>query len=76
MPKIPDYTCVNSQGDKISIEYERTIKTKKHYQEIIGQYLDIKERGIIKQVVYYTDDDFAPKLKQLFLALSLFIGKV
>ncbi len=66
VPKIPDYTCMNPQGDKIAIEYERTIKTKKRYQEIIGQYMDIKERGIIKQVIYYTDSGFADKLKQLF----------
>jgi hypothetical protein len=38
--------------------------------------LDIKGHGIIKQVIYYTDDGFADKLKQLFLALSLFIGKL
>lgn len=65
-PKIPDYTCINSEGNKVAIEYERTIKTKKRYQEIIGQYIDIKERGIIKQVIYFTDDGFADKLRRLF----------
>lgn len=66
VPKIPDYTCVDSQGNKVAIEYERTIKTTKRYREIIGQYLDIKERGIIKKVLYFTDDGFANKLKQMF----------
>ncbi|MBY0245972.1 MAG: hypothetical protein K2Q03_10985, partial [Sphingobacteriaceae bacterium] len=61
---------VTPQGNKITIDYERTIKTKKHYQEIIGQYLDIKERGIIKQVIYYTDYGFADKLKQLFAVVG------
>jgi len=75
VPKIPDYTCINPQGDKIAIEYERTIKTKKRYQEIIGQYLDIKERGIIKQVVYYTDNGFADKLKQLFQSIEFVYRK-
>lgn len=70
VPKIPDYTCINPQGDKIAIEYERTIKTKKRYQEIIGQYMDIKERGVIKQVIYYTDNGFADKLKQLFQSVE------
>lgn len=65
-PKIPDYTCINPDGHKVAIEYERTIKTRKRYQEIIGQYMDIKERGIIKQVIYFTDDGFAEKLRQLF----------
>lgn len=74
-PKIPDYTCINPQGEKITIEYERTIKTKKRYQEIIGQYLDIKERGIIKQVIYYTDDGFADKLKQLFASVEFVYRK-
>ena len=75
VPKIPDYTCINPQGDKIAIEYERTIKTKKRYQEIIGQYLDIKERGIIKQVIYFTDDGFADKLKQLFQSVEFVYRK-
>ncbi len=66
VPKIPDYTCINPVGDKVAIEYERTIKSKKRYQEVIGQYMDIKERGIIKQVIYFTDDGFADKFRQLF----------
>ena len=74
-PKIPDYTCINPQGDKIAIEYERTIKTKKRYQEIIGQYMDIKERGIIKKVVYYTDHGFAERLKKLFAEIKFIYRK-
>ncbi|HRG64139.1 MAG TPA: hypothetical protein PLP75_14100, partial [Burkholderiales bacterium] len=38
--------------------------------EIIGQYMDIKERGIIKQVIYFTDDGFADKLRQLFAGIE------
>jgi hypothetical protein len=75
VPIIPDYTCVNPDGDKVAIEYERTIKTKKRYQEIIGQYMDIKERGIIKQVLYYTEDGFATKLKQLFAGIEFIYRK-
>ena len=70
VPKIPDYTCINPDGNKVAIEYERTIKTRKRYQEIIGQYMDIKERGIIKQVIYFTDDGFADKLRQLFAGIE------
>jgi len=55
----------------VAIEYERTIKTTKRYREIIGQYLDIKERGIIKKVLYFTDDGFANKLKQMFHNIDL-----
>lgn len=65
-PKIPDYTCIDPDGNKVAIEYERTIKTTKRYREIIGQYMDIRDRGIIKKVMYFTDDGFANKLKQLF----------
>ncbi len=75
VPKIPDYTCINPNSDKVAIEYERTIKTKKRYQEIIGQYMDIKERGIIKQVIYYTDNGFADKLKQLFQSVEFVYRK-
>lgn len=66
VPKIPDYTCINPDGDKVAVEYERTIKSKKRYQEVIEQYMDIKKRGIIKQVIYFTDEGFADKLQQLF----------
>lgn len=75
VPKIPDYTCINSAGDKVAIEYERTIKTRKRYQEVIGQYMDIKERGIIKQVIYFTDDGFADKLRQLFAGIEFVYRK-
>ena len=69
-PKIPDYTCVDPHGNKVAIEYERTIKTTRRYREIIGQYLDIKERGIIKRVIYFTDAGFANKLKQMFYSIE------
>lgn len=32
--------------------------------------MDIKDRGIIKQVIYFTDDGFAEKLKQLFYGID------
>lgn len=71
VPKIPDYTCINSDGEKVAVEYERTIKSKKRYQEVIEQYMEIKKRGVIKQVIYFTDDGFANKLKQLFINIDL-----
>lgn len=75
VPKIPDYTCTNSVGDKVAVEYERTIKSKKRYQEVIEQYMDIKKRGIIKQVIYFTDYGFSDKLEQLFTNLECFYYK-
>lgn len=56
--------------EKVAIEYEYTIKSKKRYQEIIGQYMDIKDRGIIKHVIYFTNEGFADKLKQLFTIIE------
>jgi hypothetical protein len=70
VPKIPDYTCVAPNGNKVAIEYERTIKTTKRYREIIGQYMDIRDRGIIKKVLYFTDDGFANKLKNMFYSID------
>jgi hypothetical protein len=70
-PKIPDYICNNRQNERIAIEYERTIKTTKRYREIIGQYLDIRERGVIKKVQYITDHGFANKLKQMFNNINI-----
>lgn len=37
------------------------------YQEIIGQYMDIKERGITKKGIYYTEPGFAA----MFWAIAL-----
>lgn len=70
VPKIPDYTCSNPAGDKVAIEYERTIKSKKRYQEVIEQYMEIKKRGVIKQVIYFTDNIFADKLRLLFTSIE------
>ena len=75
VPKIPDYTCINPDGDKVAIEYERTIKTTKRYQEIIGQYMEIKEREVIKQVIYFTNIGFANKLKLLFSSIGVIYRK-
>lgn len=60
---VADYTCCNPNGEGVTIEYEFTIKSKKHYQEIIGQYMDVKDRGIIKQVIYFTDDGYIHRKK-------------
>lgn len=70
VPKIPDYTCINPDGDKVAVEYERTIKSKKRYQEVIEQYMDIKKRGVIKRVIYFTEEGFADKLKQLYASIE------
>lgn len=75
VPKIPDYTCTNPEGDKVAVEYERTIKSKKRYQEVIEQYMDIKKRGVIKQVIYFTDNIFAGKLRQLFIGIEFASSK-
>lgn len=69
-PKIPDYTCIDPDGNKIAIEYERTIKTTKRYREIIGQYMDIRDRNIIKEVLCFTDEGFANKLKHMFMSID------
>ena len=37
--------------------------------------MDIKDRGIIKQVIYYTDDGFADKLKRLFQSFEFICRK-
>lgn len=71
VPKIPDYTCINPDGNMVAIEYERTIKSQKRYKEVIEQYMQIKERGVIKQVIYFTEDGFAEKVKQLFSNIEL-----
>lgn len=70
VPKIPDYTCTNPQGDKVAVEYERTIKSKKRYQEVIEQYMEIQKRGVIKQVIYFTNEGFAEKLRLLFTSIN------
>lgn len=67
---VPDYACVDPQGNKVAIEYERTIKTTKRYQTIIGYYLESQKLGTIDKVLYFTDKGFANKLKQLFCRID------
>ena len=64
--RTPDYICINPQNERVAIEYERTIKTTKRYGEIIGQYLEFKNTGIVKTIQFVTDMGFADKLKMLF----------
>lgn len=49
--KAPD-GIIQKQGDCIAIEYERTFKSLKRYEKIIGDHLQAIKRGIYQKVIY------------------------
>lgn len=69
--KIPEYFCLDSDGNKVAIEYETTIQCSKSYQHIIEQYVKAKQAEIIDKVLFFTRKDFANKLKGVFMGITV-----
>ena len=52
--KVPDAVGSPPGQGAVAIEIERTIKTLKTYEVIVGQYLQMVKRGAVERVVYLT----------------------
>lgn len=50
--KVPDALAVDSMGNRVAVEVERTAKTTKRYREIIAEYLQMRKAGQIHEVHY------------------------
>ena len=60
-----------SNNNKIAIELERTIKTKKRYEVIFSIYLQAIKRGDYHSIHYVCPDaDFAARMKRMFLLIK------
>lgn len=67
LEKRPDAVVMNRQGQRIAIELERTVKTRKRYEVIFSLYLQAIKRGEYHMVHYVCPDpDFAARLHRLF----------
>jgi hypothetical protein len=62
----PDAVVVANDGAKVAIEYERTIKTRKRYQQIIVNHLKKIKEGAWSRCVYVCPDSLALKLQRVF----------
>lgn len=64
--KRPDAVAKNPQGQKIAIEVERTIKTKKRYEQIMSYYLQAIKKGDYDGVLYLAPKEIVQALENLF----------
>lgn len=50
--KIPDAIAVSPKGEKVAIEFERTLKSGKRYRELLISHLEGRRRGFWKKILY------------------------
>jgi len=63
----PDAMVINTSGEKIAVELERTIKTRKRYEKIFSIYLQACSRNDLDFIDYVClDNVFAHRLEKLF----------
>ena len=67
----PDAVAYWVTGDVYSIEYEKTVKTRKRYEVIFSKYLQAIKAGDYSFVHYICPDElFAARLNKLFMSLK------
>ncbi|HVB66216.1 MAG TPA: MobC family replication-relaxation protein [Candidatus Acidoferrales bacterium] len=50
--KIPDAVAMNSTGEIVALEIERTLKSTKRYQELLVSYLRGRKLGLWERILY------------------------
>lgn len=68
--KMPEYICLDGNGNKIAIEYEIIIQSSDTYQKIIACYIAAIQASVIEKVVFFTRKEFVVKLKDLFTTIA------
>lgn len=69
--KRPDAVAVSPDDDVIAIEIERTIKTTKRYEVLLGQYLQAIAKNHYTHVVWLCpNDDLAARLRRILQAIQ------
>lgn len=65
--KYPDAIAVNAQGERVAIELERTIKSRKRYAEILVSHLLQRKNGDWDKIYYLSPDkDLAARIRRAF----------
>ena len=74
--KAPDSVATSPDGVRVAIEIERTIKSRKRYEKIISDYLQMIRAGLMDRVDYVTPDAaVAPRLAAVIRSLqSVLVG--
>lgn len=64
--KRPDAVTVHPDGYKVAIEVERTAKTSKRYQQIIGEYIQLFQKKEVGRIHYICENGFEKRLQGVF----------
>lgn len=73
--KVPEYLCADVDANTVAIEYEEVIQDTDIYSQIICQYINAIQDGLINKVLFYTRPGLASKLNNLFLTIGNSIFK-
>lgn len=69
--KRPDAVAIDPNGRRIAIEVELSFKSKKRYQQVIGEYAYLcAVKKAYKGVYYICEDDSAVRFKNLFHSIK------
>lgn len=71
--KVPDALATTPEGERVAIEIERTSKTLKRYQDIVGVYLQLIQKGFFSRVIYISPTEgMAARMGALFARMDSF----
>ena len=63
---VPDAVALSPHGRKVAIELERTIKTPKRYVQILANYAEMLNSGLVSEVFYICPDALVKRLERQF----------
>lgn len=71
LAKIPDAIANLPTGERAAIEVERTIKTKKRYQSILSEYVQMINAHQVQQVHYFSPiEGVAERVERIFKSVD------
>lgn len=66
----PDAIARHPNGHRVAFEVERTIKTRKRYQQILADHLGQIQADHWKAVFYLCDEGLAPRVEKIFQSID------
>lgn len=66
----PDAIAVRSDGLKIAVEYERTLKSLKRYREILVSHLAARKDGLWEGIWYISPSELVDRLSNAFHSIG------
>lgn len=68
--KYPDAIAINAKGERIAVELERTIKSRKRYSEILVSHLAQRKKGNWEKIYYLSPgEDLARRINRAFRSI-------